>query len=123
MQHGRVRSAHQVANSVALKNFAHFCGLMLSIHGPEGVNGASSCQHDASTTSRMLIDLPDKKRINRDNLALKAEHKHDASTSSRMLIDLPDEKKIDRDYLAHEAEHKHDASTTFGMLNNLPDQK
>ena len=97
VQHGHVTSAHQVADPVTLKDFAHFCGLMLSIHGPERVNGASSCQHDASTTSRMLIDLPDKKRINRDDLALKAEHKHDARATCGMLIDLSDQNWINRE--------------------------
>lgn len=79
---------------------------MLSIHGPEGVNSTSSCQHDASTTSGMLIDLPDQKLINRDYLAHKAEHKHDASATCGMLIDLSDQKWINREYLATKAEHK-----------------
>lgn len=48
---------YQVAYPVAFQDFAHFSSLMLCIHGPERVNGTSSCQHDPSTATRMLINL------------------------------------------------------------------
>lgn len=50
--------AHQVAYSVALQDFAHFGSLVLGIHGPEGVNGPPSRQHNPGTPTRMLINLP-----------------------------------------------------------------
>ena len=34
---------HQVTYSVCFQNLAHFSSLMLSVHGPEGVNGTPGC--------------------------------------------------------------------------------
>lgn len=50
--------AHQIAYLVARQDFAYFGSLVLGIHGPEGVNGPPSRQHNPSTPTRMLINLP-----------------------------------------------------------------
>ena len=49
--------AHQVTYPVRLQDLVHLRSLVLSIHGPERVDGTSSSKHDACTTTRMLIYL------------------------------------------------------------------